>query len=212
MRARKKKNIDARLEKGSDLIADHIILNDKPLHIEIGCGKGQFITKIAQDFDYNFYALEKEKHVAVMAIEKAVNNNLTNIKFILNDAVSLENCCPEHSVDIIYLNFSDPWPKNRDTEKRLTHHNFLNIYKKILKNDGFIIIKTDNVKLFDFTIEEINLSGFEILSISRDLHHSDIENPYKTEYEQRFSEQGVNINYLKIYVKNNFTETLNAKD
>lgn len=202
MRARKKKNTIPRLEKCKDYITDKITVSDsKPLHIELGCGKGMFITGMAQAFDYNFYALEKVPDVIVMAIEKAAAKQIPNLKFIINDADHILDICPLHSVDVLYLNFSDPWPKNRDIEKRLTYRGFLNKYKQVLNENGIISLKTDNAKLFEFSKTEFEETGFELFDVTEDLNNSGIENPFKTEYETRFTEQGLPINHLKARVK-----------
>lgn len=202
MRARKKKNTIPRLERCKDYIAEKIIpVDSKPLHVEIGCGKGMFITSMAQAFDYNFYAMEKVPDVIVMAIEKAVQLQIPNLKFLINDADHFLDICPYNSIDILYLNFSDPWPKKRDTERRLTYRDFLLKYKQVLKEDGLIFLKTDNVKLFEFSIVEFEEFGFELFDVTSDLNNSDIENPFKTEYENRFMEQGLPINHFKAKIK-----------
>ncbi|MDF2685675.1 MAG: trmB [Clostridia bacterium] len=202
MRARKKKNTVPRLEKCKDYITDKIVLSEtKPLHVEIGCGKGMFITGMAQTFDYNFYAMEKVPDVIVMAIEKAAEKQIPNLKFIINDADHILDICPLNSVDVLYLNFSDPWPKNRDIERRLTYRGFLTKYKQILKENGIISLKTDNIKLFDFSKIEFEESGFELFDVTTDINNSDIGNPFKTEYETRFIKQGLSINHLKAKIK-----------
>lgn len=202
MRARKKKNTIPRLEKCKDYIADKIIPSEtKPLHVEIGCGKGMFITGMAQAFDYSFYAMEKVPDVIVMAIEKAAEKQIANLKFIINDADHILDICILNSVDVLYLNFSDPWPKNRDTEKRLTYRGFLTKYKQLLKENGYISLKTDNLKLFEFSKIEFEEAGFEIFDVTTDLNNSSIENLFKTEYETRFMEQGLPINHLKARIK-----------
>ena len=203
MRARKKKNTVPRLERHSDLIADAVVAREGvPLHVEIGCGKGTFAVGMASLMpDVDYYAREKVPDVMVMAVEKAAAAGLKNCKFLIADAVMLPDICPEGSVDVLYLNFSDPWPKNRDRKRRLTHVNFLETYKKLLKPNGILRIKTDNVGLFDFTLDQLEQAGFETFDLTRDLHSSDIENEVMTEYEKRFSEQGFPINAVKARVK-----------
>ena len=194
MRARKKKNTVPRLERHADLIVDAIEPRDGvPLHVEIGCGKGAFAVGMA--------GLMPD--VMVMAVEKAAAAELKNCKFLIADAVMLPDICPAGSVDVLYLNFSDPWPKNRDRKRRLTHINFLETYKKLLKPNGILRIKTDNVGLFDFTLEQLELAGFEMFDLTRDLHNSDIANEVMTEYEKRFSELGFPINAVKARIKRN---------
>lgn len=198
MRARKKKNTLPRLERCSMYISEKIeTKGNKPLHLEIGCGKGMFITSLAENTDGDIFALEKVPDIIVMAVEKAAAKELKNIKFIISDAEALPEICPHGCIDFLYLNFSDPWPKRRDTEKRLTHRAFLEKYKLLLKENGEIIMKTDNEKLFDFSLEEFKTAGFTLFDISRDLYSSNIENQYKTEYETRFTEQGLPIFHLK---------------
>ena len=203
MRARKKKNTVPRLESHSDLIADAVVAREGvPLHVEIGCGKGAFAVGMASLMpDVDYYALEKVPDVMVMAVEKAAAAGLKNCKFLIADAVMLPDICPEGSVDVLYLNFSDPWPKNRHRKRRLTHVNFLETYKKLLKPNGILRIATDNVGLFDFTLDQLEQAGFETFDLTRDLHSSDIENEVMTEYEKRFSEQGFPINAVKARVK-----------
>ena len=194
MRARKKKNTVPRLERHADLIVDAIEPREGvPLHVEIGCGKGAFAVGMA--------GLMPD--VMVMAVEKAAEAELKNCKFLIADAVMLPDICPAGSVDVLYLNFSDPWPKNRDRKRRLTHINFLETYKKLLKPNGILRIKTDNVGLFDFTLEQLELAGFEMFDLTRDLQNSDIANEVMTEYEKRFSELGFPINAVKARIKRN---------
>ena len=203
MRARKKKNTVPSLERHPALIAAAVVAREGvPLHVEIGCGKGAFAVGMASLMpDIDYYALEKVPDVMVMAVEKAAAAGLKNCKFLIADAVMLPDICPEGSVDVLYLNFSDPWPKNRDRKRRLTHVNFLETYKKLLKPNGILRIKTDNVGLFDFTLDQLEQAGFETFDLTRDLHSSDIENEVMTEYEKRFSEQGFPINAVKARVK-----------
>ena len=205
MRARKKKNTVPRLERHADLIVDAIEPREGvPLHVEIGCGKGAFAVGMAGLMpDVDYYALEKVPDVMVMAVEKAAEAELKNCKFLIADAVMLPDICPAGSVDVLYLNFSDPWPKNRDRKRRLTHINFLETYKKLLKPNGILRIKTDNVGLFDFTLEQLELAGVEMFDLTRDLHNSDIANEVMTEYEKRFSELGFPINAVKARIKRN---------
>lgn len=199
MRARKKKNTVPRLEKCGEYFSDKIIPREgRKVCLEIGCGKGKFITGLAEmHSDTDFYAMEKVPDVMVMAAEKCRDKELKNLHFLLSDADILPEICPENSIDVIYLNFSDPWPKKRHAQRRLTHERFLEKYKKILKKDGSIKMKTDNEGLFEFSLEEFGKCGFTLSEISRDLHASDIENEVMTEYETRFSEQGMKIFHLK---------------
>lgn len=221
MRARKKKNTGVRIDRCASFRTEQIEPTEKPLHLELGCGKGNFIVRKAELYpDVMFYAMEKVPDVLVMAMEKASVKNPSNLKFLLGDAFDLcdreeqvyshrENgepifetktikaLSPDHVADVIYLNFSDPWPKKRDETRRLTHRNFLKIYQRILKPDGHLEIKTDNQKLFLFTLDELREVGFTLYDLTEDLHHSTIQNDSMTEYEERFSSQGMPIYHVK---------------
>ncbi len=222
MRARKKKNTVPRLERVSDYFVPVIPEPTGEIRVEVGCGKGKFVTALAKDHpDVTFYALEKIPDVIVMAAEKASREEIGNVKFLLADAKDLtegtektfmgldENrkpilqdvahtaLCPVGSVSVLYLNFSDPLPNKKYADRRLTHANFLEKYRTILKPDGHVEFKTDNKPLFDFSVEQFKECGYEIYDYTEDLHHSDIPNPYHTEYETRFSEMGMPIYSLK---------------
>lgn len=199
MRARKKKNTVPRLERCGDMFVKEVSVPDgKKACLEIGCGKGKFIAGLAELHpDILYFAMEKVPDVMVIAAEKCREKGLENVKFLLEDATKLPEICREHSLDVIYLNFSDPWPKKRHTSRRLTYRTFLEIYKKLLKPGGFIKMKTDNEGLFNFSLEEFTDAGFILSEVTTDLHSTDIENEVMTEYETRFSEQGMNIYHLK---------------
>lgn len=199
MRARKKKNTIPRLKRCEALLSDKTSPPErKKICLEIGCGKGQFITGLAKKHpDIEYYAMERVPDVIVMAAEKGLAEGLTNLHFLLADASSLPEICPDNSIDVIYLNFSDPWPKKRHSSRRLTDRRFLEIYKRLLKKDGEIKMKTDNEGLFRFSLEEFSGDGFILSEISEDLHNSNIENEFMTEYETRFSKQGMKIYHLK---------------
>lgn len=199
MRARKKKNTVPRLERCGDMFVSEITVPDgKKACLEIGCGKGKFIAGLAELHpETAYFAMEKVPDVMVMAAEKCKEKGLENVRFLLEDATKLPEICREHSLDVIYLNFSDPWPKKRHTSRRLTYRSFLEIYKKLLKSGGCIKMKTDNEGLFNFSLEEFTDAGFILSEVTTDLHSTDIENEVMTEYETRFSEQGMNIYHLK---------------
>ena len=153
--------------------------------------------------EINYVGIEKYSSVLIRGIQKMEQDPLPNLYFIRMEAEEIAEVFAEEEVDRIYLNFSDPWPKNRDRKRRLTHINFLETYKKLLKPDGILRIKTDNVGLFDFTLEQLELAGFEMFDLTRDLHNSDIANEVMTEYEKRFSELGFPINAVKARIKRN---------
>lgn len=209
MRMRKKKHGAERIQACSELLIedpaalkegfDGIFDENRPVHIEIGCGKGNFASGMAAAYpDINFIAMEKVPDVCCIALEKAKASADTrendNLRFIIGDAKILAENVKPHSIDCIHLNFSDPWPKSKHAKRRLTHSSFLSIYKTILKEDGILRFKTDNVGLFDFSLEEFEAFGMDIFWQTRDLHSSEknAEN-IMTEYEKNFSEKGMNI-------------------
>ena len=147
--------------------------------------------------DINFIAVEMARNVIVSAMELAVKENLPNLKFLMGKAEYLEKFFPENSVERIYLNFSCPYPKETYKKHRLTHPVFLEIYKHILIPGGEIHQKTDNMKLFEFSIENLSQCGFKLKNVSLDLHNSGFEGNIVTEYEKRFSEQGFPIYRLE---------------
>lgn len=211
MRPHKKKNCAQRFEACGDIVikdlketgncSEELFGNSKPLRIEIGCGKGDFIVGTAKNEpDVNFLAVEKVGDVLVMAAEKVKNAELTNVRVCCIDATELSEIFSEGSIDRIYLNFSDPWPKARHAKRRLTYKTFLEIYKKILKPDGAIFFKTDNRPLFDFSLEEMKEFGMRLEKVTYDLHNSEyMEGNVMTEYERRFSGMGVSINRVEAF-------------
>lgn len=173
--------------------------NDKPIHIEIGMGKGDFIIDMAKNNpNINFIGIEMYDSVIVKAVQKLENEELDNLKLIRMDARLIEDVF-DKEIDLIYLNFSDPWPKSRAAKKRLTHKRFLNRYENIFKGKKTIFMKTDNTALFEFSIESLSEFGYKLKNISLDLHNSDFKNNVMTEYERKFSEKGVKINRLEAY-------------
>ena len=204
MRMRKKPNLPRRLECCGDvLITSPEDFCDRwlerfedygKLHIEIGCGKGRFITETAKTMpDTLFVGIERVPEAMVVAMERTINDGRPNIRYIDTDAVALLNIFGSREVGRIYLNFCDPWPKKGHAKRRLTYENFLKDYKVILKPGGEIHFKTDNVGLFDYSLEQFERSGFELSDITRDLHQAG-PNGVMTDYELKFYEQGVSIN------------------
>ena len=207
MRMRKKKNLDSRLANCAPvLVADPenhkgnwraLFKNSNPLHLEIGCGKGRFIVETARrNPDINYVAIEREQGALVMATEKAMALELPNLQFLDFDAAGLTEIFADGEVDRIYLNFSDPWPPNRQRKRRLTHANFLALYDCILSKNGQVHFKTDNQHLFEFTLEEMCGYGWLIQNICLDLHNSGLDN-IMTEYEEKFSKEGFRIYRLE---------------
>ena len=209
MRMRKKKHGAERIEACAELLIrdittlkdgfDGLFDEERPVFLEIGCGKGNFAVGMAKKYpDQNFIAMERVSDVCCIALEKAMaakdERESDNLRFLIGDAKLLsENVLP-HSLDGIYLNFSDPWPKAGHAKRRLTHRSFLEIYKNLLKEDGILRFKTDNVGLFDFSLEEFEAFGAKILWQTRDLHASEKNaDNVMTEYEKNFSEKGFSI-------------------
>ncbi len=176
--------------------------NDNEHHIEIGTGKGKFLfDKAIANPNINYIGVEKFDSVLIRAVEKLEANPLPNLKFILCDAVTLQEKF-ENYFDKLYLNFSDPWPKKRHAKRRLTHKNFLDVYKHILKENHIIEFKTDNINFFEFSVISTNNYGIIINEISTNLHQSIYSDKnIMTEFEKRFSEKGFNINYLQFRFK-----------
>lgn len=170
-----------------------IFLNDRPIHIEIGMGKGRFIMELAsKNPDINFVGIEKYSSVLLRAIQKMEAAKLPNLVFIRMDAEYITDVFAEDEIDKIYLNFSDPWPKDRHAKRRLMSRNFLEKYTHIMKKDGILEFKTDNRVLFDFAMEEAPAAGWEILKHTYDLHNNEemMIGNIMTEYEERFSSEG----------------------
>jgi tRNA (guanine-N7-)-methyltransferase len=167
--------------------------NDNPIHIEIGMGKGDFIYQLAtQNPDINYIGLEKYPSVLATAVNKVNSLGcLPNVRFISFDAISLQDIFITNEVSQIYLNFSDPWPKNKHEKRRLTSHTFLPIYQDILKEEGHIEFKTDNRGLFEFSLVSFNAYKMPLLYISLDLHNSEEkEGNIMSEYERKFCQKG----------------------
>jgi len=172
--------------------------NNNPIQIEIGMGRGQFITTLAQSNpQINYLGIEKYTSVTYKALLKVKDNPPSNLKLLVMDAAYLTSIFEPGDVERIYLNFSDPWPKERDAKHRLTHLNKLLVYKKILQLGGEVHFKTDNVKLFEFSLNQFALADFQLKNITFDLHQSVFTDNVMTEYEERFSKQGKNIYRLE---------------
>ena len=218
MRMRKKRHFDERLAACSHLLLakgaggilnmkeaaesyrnlvdfEAVFGNDNPVEVEIGCGKGGFIIeKALQNPNINYIALEMLSNVILTPLEKANELGLTNLKFLNIRAECLPCYIPENSLETVYLNFSTPLPKLGYATQRLTHRNFLNMYKRLLKADGKIIQKTDNRDFFDFSLEEYAAAGFTVIEANFNLHENgNPKDNIVTEYEKKWVESGLPI-------------------
>ena len=171
--------------------------NDNPVCLEIGMGKGQFILNMAlNNPNVNYIGVEKYSSVASVAIKKINEYKPNNLKVLIGDIATIEDLL-DKKIDTIYLNFSDPWPKDRHAKRRLTSINYLQIYDQLFKDKPHIIQKTDNDLLFQFSLEEYKKYGYHINNISYDLHSENIPN-IMTEYEEKFSNMGIKIKYVDV--------------
>ncbi len=177
---------------------NEIFGNNNPIRLEIGTGKGKFLmTLAAQNPDINYIGIEKYSSVLVRALEKQNELELPNVVFIRMDAEHIEEIFANGEIDRIYLNFSDPWPKDRHAKRRLTSRQFFARYNNILAADGRVEFKTDNRELFDFSVEEVEEAGWKLTAVTYDLHNDAMnEGNVMTEYEIRFSQMGTPINKL----------------
>lgn len=173
--------------------------NNNPIRIEIGMGKGNFIIENAIKYpNINFIGIEKYDSVMVKAIRRLETLDLPNLRLIRMDAGKIEEVF-DHEIDEVFLNFSDPWPKERHAKRRLTSPNFLNKYKNIFKDKEIITFKTDNRKLFEYSVMSFNSQGFTIENLSLDLYNDDIEDNIPTEYEMKFHSKGFPIYKIRVY-------------
>ncbi|WP_026517683.1 tRNA (guanosine(46)-N7)-methyltransferase TrmB [Butyrivibrio sp. MC2021] len=180
-------------EKKKGLWKKEVFGNDKPIHIEIGMGKGRFIMDMAAlNPDINYIGIEKYSSVLLRAIQKQEELQLPNVIFIRMDAEVITEVFAPAEVDKIYLNFSDPWPKDRHAKRRLPSREFLGRYDKILKPEGVVEFKTDNRDLFQFALDEVEPAGWTLDAVTYDLHHDEVMNRgnVMTEYEEKFSSLG----------------------
>lgn len=213
MRMRKKKHSEERLAAcGEYLFEANEVMNDPAsaigmaggkVYLEIGAGKGGFACAMAERHtDAAYFAMERVTDCVVLCVEKAKSGEfgeLKNLRFLIETADNLMHIFAPGSVDAIFLNFSDPWSKKGYAKRRLTHRRYLAMYMNLLRDGGVLRFKTDNVGLFDFSLEEIEAMGLTPTALTRDLHNSEWkEGNIMTEYETSFSEQGIKINMLEI--------------
>ena len=171
--------------------------NDNPIDIEIGMGKGDFIIEMAKRHpNINYIGIEMFDSVIVRAVQKLEDETIDNLKLIRMDA-NLINDIFHKEINTIYLNFSDPWPKNRHEKRRLTSSYFLKKYDDIFKGEKKIFQKTDNIGLFAYSVESLSCYGYTLKNVTMDL--KDLEDNVMTEYERKFSEKGIKINRLEAY-------------
>lgn len=207
MRRRKKKGADIKLLsfdefifKGENVPANkgkwsEVFKNNNPIYLEVGTGRGQFITTLAkQNPDINFIGMELKEEVLVKGVEKACEANLDNMKFIWGDVNNILDYFEEKELSRLFINFCDPWPKKRWSKRRLTHSGFLTKYTLLLNDSGEIHFKTDNESLFEFSLNEISDFGLKLKNISLDLANSDFSNEnVTTEYEDKFMARNIKI-------------------
>ena len=206
MRLRNVKGASKRIEQSPYIINNYkdykgnfssLFLNNNPINIEIGMGKGLFIINMAKNNpDINYIGIEKFDSVMVRAIEKLESENIPNLKLIKMDAEKVDEIFNQE-IDKVYLNFSDPWPKDRHEKRRLTSSNFLSKYDNLFSGTKHIIFKTDNRKLFEYSIKSLTNYGYRINNISLDLHKDVLIN-IETEYEKKFSSLGYPIYIIDV--------------
>ena len=208
MRMRKMKNLQPRMEKCGDLrIAEPAALQGHwrslkkdatALWVEVGCGKGKFTVETAQaNPTVLMIAIERCREAMVMAMEKAKAMGLTNVFFVDMDVALMEGCFERGEIDRLFINFPDPWPRSKNAKRRLTFRTFLRMYSRVIKDGGEIHFKTDNAKLFEFSLEEIELVGLPMQNVTRNLHENGIVG-IMTGYEEKFHALGTPINRCEV--------------
>lgn len=201
--AKERINISPYFVKDPFLVTSYsdIFGNKNPIHLEIGTGKGDFLIEMAQrNPSINFIGIEKYDSVLVRAIEKCDQTKLNNILFIREDAMEIEKIFTSE-IEKIYLNFSDPWPKERHAKRRLTSPIFLKKYDQIFKENKIIQMKTDNRLLFEYSVISLVENGYKITELSLDLYDTELKDNVPTEYEIKFVNMGKKI-YRGVFVKN----------
>ena len=210
MRQRKVKNVAERLAAYTDSLIENPSLmkgkwkdafgNDHKIFLELGCGKGQFIIgKAKENKGLNYIGAEGQQTIVLRALEKASKEQMENVRFMTGFIRDITDIFEEDELSGIFLNFSDPWPKDRHAKRRLSHKNFLEGFKKVSKTGSILEIKTDNEALFEFTLAQIEMMGFDIVELTRDLHLSECSSKIiTTEYEDKFKACGKKIQFVKV--------------
>lgn len=213
MRQRKVKNVEERLAEYADYLIENPSLmkgkwketfgNDNKIFLELGCGKGQFIvTKAKANKELNYIGAEGQQTIILRALEKASKEQTINVRFMTGFIKDVTDIFEEDELSGVFLNFSDPWPKDRHSKRRLTHKNFLEGFKKVSKAGSILEIKTDNEELFEFTLGQIEMMGFEMIELTRNLHLSECTSKNTTtEYEDKFISFGKKIQFVKVTLK-----------
>ncbi|KGR72863.1 tRNA (guanosine(46)-N7)-methyltransferase TrmB [Streptococcus phocae subsp. phocae] len=210
MRVRKRKGAEEHLESNPHYVIlnpedskghwHEVFGNDNPIHIEVGSGKGGFITGMALKHpEVNYIGIDIQLSVLSYALDKVLDSKAPNVKLLRVDGSSLTNYFEDGEVDMMYLNFSDPWPKSKHEKRRLTYKDFLDTYKKILPEHGEIHFKTDNRGLFEYSLASFSQYGMTLKRVWLDLHASDYQDNVMTEYEAKFSSKGQVIYRLEAH-------------
>lgn len=218
MRMRKKKHGEERLAQCSEYLyihegealrdpSTHVFGKSSPVYLEIGAGKGGFAVGMTKQHPgVAYFAMERVTDCVVLGAERAKREGSESLRFIIDTADNLTRIFAKGTVDAIFLNFSDPWSKKGYAKRRLTHARYLAVYMELLKDGGRLCFKTDNVGLFDFSLEQIAEVGLPLTKLTRDLHESEWnEGNVVTEYEAAFSSQGVKINMLEVVKPEGFS-------
>lgn len=208
MRVRKRKGAEAHLQNNPQYVIQdpteckgrwqEVFDNHHPIHIEVGSGKGRFITGMAKAHpEINYIGIDIQLSVLSYALDKVLEENLPNVKLLRVDGSDLTNYFEDREIDRLYLNFSDPWPKKKHEKRRLTYSSFLATYERILPEQGEIHFKTDNRGLFEYSLASLSQYGMTLGQVWLDLHASDYEGNVMTEYEEKFSQKGQPIYRLE---------------
>lgn len=210
MRLRKKPWVTEAIKEYHDIVLENpgsekcgqwasVFEREAPLHVELGTGKGRFISELAARHpDINFIGIEAQQDVLYYAAQKVRERELTNVRLLVFDINNIQDIFAEGEVSRFYINFCDPWPKARHAKRRLTHTGFLEKYRRLLAKGGQLFFKTDNRPLFDFSLEQFEQSHLTTANITYDLHSSGLTDNIMTEYEAKFSSLGVKINRCEV--------------